>query len=186
MSIGGGGGDRTPEPTEQEKALAETAKAQFDFQQEHFRPLENELLARTAATPERLAEAKGSSNADVAQAFSAAPTNRNSIKKAGLASAEAGGAAKGATGTAVQFRGLQGKLAFSALGHGVASTANLGLMSATNRATSSAILDARIKLQDDQSLASGLAAGVGAYSQASGLLNRPDTKPKKKMNYGPR
>jgi len=170
MSVGGGG-NNTPPPTAQEIALAETSKARFDFQQANFAPLENKLLERTSATKQSRELAKGIAGADAAQAFPKRAVGRNQASRQGLALAQASGSAKaGAEGAVVQ-RDLQGKLAFSALGHNVANTANLSLISATNRATSSAIQKAKLDVAKDELIAGSIATGLGAAAQANGLLN---------------
>lgn len=179
---------KTPKPTAQEIALANRSKKQFELYKRLYRPLHKELLARTAATPERRAIARGIVNADIQQASKKASGN---LLARGLAGGISGHSnrsilARGAQGVArsavgasgaaratqgVNTRDLQGRINFARIGLGVVGQNLQSQAQLARTATAGAIQDAQLDAARSDAIATGLGNFAGFATGTQGGLD---------------
>lgn len=185
MSLFGGGGSKTPKPTDAERALAERGAREWNRNVMAFVPVA-EQFARDVRTDagDRASLMRTASHAAAGQAASAAGDRGLFAQsfQAGLSPgagrnimgiADASNRYAAGLGTALasaepglQERETRGLLKVAAIGRGLADHSQAGLTEVGRRATESAISRSQRKIAESQALTSaisGLAgAGVGA------------------------
>ena len=192
MSGGGGGGGGTPEPTAQERAMAEKGANEWADFKERFAPQITDFVSRTRTTEGDRVQAAGAVSADSALANrgAAGSAMRRAFIQGGNASAimtEDGndvaatlGKAQGRVVQAADERETEADLKLSAFGRGLSDNADLGMRSAAANATSSVIQKAENKFAERNAWKDGLASVAGAsvrkYANPFAKRNLTDTE----------
>lgn len=203
-STGGGGGGGTPDPTPEERALAERGAREFNDFRERGVPLANKFISTVTdpAYGERIA---GQTSAAVADAF--AGDMRAAVERGAATGASAGSAGaimSAATGSlkhvsaaglsagkarlAAKDRALTGRIKMSAFGRGVGEDSSLGLRSRGLDATRESIAEAEARTDRFVSGLEGLGtvagyaggAAIREYSMGRqlGLMQKADPNAK--------
>lgn len=192
MSSGGSGGG-TPEPTAQERALAEKGVAEWGDFKQRFAPQIKDFVSRTRTTEGDRVQAAGAVSADsaIANRNAAGSAMRHAFVQGGNAAsimandsndtAAALGKAQGDVVQAADERETEADLKLSAFGRGLSDNADLGMRSAAANATSSVIQKAENKFAERNAWKDGLASVAGAayrkkYGNPFAKRNLTDTE----------
>lgn len=197
MPAGGGGGDQTPAPTEQERALAKVGAEQWnDYATRYAGPggVNEKFIQSTRATEGDKLAAGGQVAADAAQAGRAV---KQSEKQAGLArgvGSSSGATIAGMSGTSTELASTEGRakgmavqsaedvqlaadFKLASFGRGLEDVSRLGLQQGTARATRLVNRKAEEKFKSSQALLQAAGTGLGMYAQTKDLFGK---KPKVK------
>ena len=193
----GGGGDKTPAPTEQERALAQVGAEQWnDYARRYAGPggVNEKFIEATRTTEGDRQAAEGQVGADAAQAASAV---KDSQKKAGLARginsasgstlatmsgtntdlASTAGRAKGVAVQTADDTQLAADFKLASFGRGLSDDSRLGMQQGTARATELVNKNAVSKFEESQAMLQAAGTGIGMYAQSQDLFGK---KPKAK------
>jgi hypothetical protein len=168
---------KTQGPTEQEKALGEVSKYQWDDYVERFRPAEAALIKKARLTGGERAAAKGLASADTAAAFKGAA--RGSVAAGALTGAKVGsgrtkmslaadataaGAARGVAAagatTNAELSSENQMLKIAGMGRGIAHNATMNMARDASRASQVSLAEAAARQQKKEAMIN-LAATVG-------------------------
>ena len=175
------------EATEEEKASASVAKANYDFFKQNYAPLLREMRDQSQSEDNRRA-LRGRASADTMQALTAQPTYRQTqnISGAGEMSQALGGQLGIADASAKK---IQNTMATNVLGtaRGQAADAQSGMAQASRLATSEALARARnnqlVRGARNAAIAEVAASGLDRYSQKKAGKNADGSN---KNNFGTR
>ena len=151
--------------TDEEKAAAAVAKANYDFFKANYAPLLREMRDQSRSEDNRRA-LRGRASADTMQALTSQPTfqQTQNVSRAGDLSQALGGQLGVANASAKQ---IQNQMATNVLGtaRGQAADAQSGMAQASRLATSEALNRARARQQERSARTSAAAqiAGATAY-----------------------
>lgn len=156
------------EATDEEKASAAVAKANYDFFKANYAPLLRDMRDQSRSEDNRRA-LRGRASADTMQALTSQPTfqQTQNVSRAGDLSQALGGQLGVANASAKQ---IQNQMATNVLGtaRGQAADAQSGMAQASRLATSEALNRARAR-QDERSARNAAAAQIaGATAYQSG------------------
>ena len=187
-----GGGAETPQPTAQEKALAQVGAEQWnDYARRYAGPggVNEQFIAKTRATEGGRMAAAGQVGADAAMAAHQAKQGTvsaglargiSSVSGASIAGkakdvttlAGAEGRAKAQAVQGVDDAQLAADLKLASFGRGLSSDAQVGLQRNTARATELLNKSAVSRFQEKQALMGAVGTGVGMYAQTQDLFKR--------------
>lgn len=172
--MGSGGGPSTPEPTAQERALAEKGVAEWQDFKTRFQPLTNDFIERTRTSEGDRIRAGGSISADSAianrgaagsamrHAFVNGKNAPTMLTNDSLDTAATLGKAQGQAVQAADDQELDANLKLSAFSRGLSDDADISARSAAADATRSVIQKAENKFAERNAWKDGLAAVAGA------------------------
>jgi len=190
MSLGGG--PKKIEPTEQERALAESAAKRHNEHQEVFVPLEDSFIASLTASKGEMEENRGAAVSDVSQALKGndagiAAASRGqagqgkSVMARGMNSISGGtarGEAVAGVNLAERSRKMKGLQKMSAFGRGLQDMSNVSMADAARTASGAAInkLNVDVQKQNSKFAAVGTLAGtalgnIGSMDSLKGQLD---------------
>ena len=188
----GGGGPKTPAPTEQEKALAKVGAEQWnDYATTYAGPggVNEQFIEKVSATGGDKTAAAGQVGADAAiaakqvgqgAARSGLGRGVSSSSGAVLASKTADSTSLASTKGRAQGMSVQGvddaqmaaDFKLASFGRGVASDAQVGLQKSTGRATDLVNKDAVANFKKKQALMEAVGTGIGMYAQTKDLFGK--------------
>ena len=194
--MGSGGGDQTPAPTAQEKALAKVGAEQWnDYAQRYAGAggVNERFIEQTRASASDRSAASGQVGADAAIAArqtkkstargglsrgissaSGATLAEHSDDSSTLASTE--GRARGVAVQGADDAQLAADFKLASFGRGLSSDAQVGLQRSTRRATNLVNQEAENKFREKQSYLEAAGTGIGMYSQTKGLFSKEGKK----------
>lgn len=175
------------EATDEEKASASVAKANYDFFKQNYAPLLREMRDQSQSDDNRRA-LRGRANADTMQALTSQPTfqQTQNVSGAGDLSQALGGQLGVADASA---KNIENKASSNVLGiaRGQAADAQSGMAQASRLATSEALNRARANQQvrgaRNAAIADVVATGFDVYSQKKAGKNEDGSN---KNNFGTR